>query len=71
MMTFCTFKDGNISLWYDYPETVEEFVDKRKDWLQKGVIMCFIENEHVWIYDSTTDELYEMPFLPDWCTNPY
>ena len=70
MMTFCTLKNGVSSYWYEYPETVEEFVDKRKAWL-KDVIVCFIENEHVWIYDSTVDELYEMPFLPDWCTEPY
>lgn len=71
MITFCVLKNGVTSPWYDYPETVEEFIDSKKGWFQKGIVMCLVENEHVWIYDNTTEELYEMPFLPDWCTEPY
>ena len=45
MMMFCTKKGDNVSRWFDYPQTVEEFVDTKGDYLQKDCVWCFVENE--------------------------
>lgn len=63
-MRFCVKKGDNVSRWYDYPRTVEDFIDRHGPYIQKGVIWCFVESEHVWIYDGEC--LYERPDLPDW-----
>lgn len=64
MMRFCTKKGDRVSRWYDYPLTVEDFIDMHGSYIQKGVICCFVDDEHVWIYDD--DGLYERPDLPFW-----
>lgn len=69
MMRFCTRKGDRVSRWYDYPRTVEDFIDMHGEYIQKGVIWCFVDNEHVWIYDE--DGLYERPGLPDWVPDEF
>lgn len=63
MIRVC-FKDGEkVSYWFDlYWCSVEDFLDGAT--FKSGTIWCFVENEHVWIYDE--DGLYERPDLPDW-----
>lgn len=63
MMRFC-YKDGDkVSDWYELVLTsVEDFVDGAK--IKPGTIWCFVENEHVYIFDE--DGLYERPDLPYW-----
>lgn len=64
MLMFCTKRGANVSRWYDYPESVEGFIDTKGAFLQKDVVFCFVQNEHVWIYED--NDLYEVPALPDW-----
>lgn len=64
MMRFCTRKGDRVSRWYDYPRTVEDFIDMHGVYLQKDCVWCFVDDEHVWIFDN--DGLYERPDLPDW-----
>lgn len=64
MMMFCTYYNGVASRWYDYPRTVEDFVDMHGPNRRKGAIWCFVENEHVWIVDDSG--FYERPDLPEW-----
>lgn len=63
-MRFCVKKGVTVSRWYDYPFTVEEFVEKFAEVFRGDSVWCFVENEHVWLYD--VDGLYQCPEVPDW-----
>lgn len=64
MFRFCTRKGENVSPWYDYPRTIEEFIEMHGAYLATSGVWCLVDNEHVWIYDA--DGLYEVPELPEW-----
>ena len=69
MMRLCVKKGASVSRWYDYPSPVEEFIDMHGSYIQKGVIWCFVDNEHVYIFDE--DGLYERPDLPNWAPDEF
>lgn len=65
MMMFCSRRGSKVSDWFDYPESVAEFIEKRSPYMGRDVIWVFVENEHVWIFED--GDLWEAPDLPGWC----